>query len=660
MGSGFFFPALWLGKRSDLIEEFDNMMGGIRANPNFQHLGHKIFQWVKLDLDGPWRVDAERWIAMGRKWGFVCEYASPDKVPKPYGAAHAEAAILQIERVGKSLLYDKALPAPWIQRCVNAGITIKNVVPIASKIVQKDGDAPRPLQEITGNRVSMRQCNNVVHHFLGPGTLCLVYDPKVKGSNVIDLKGRWGAVTGMNFDLPVFECPWTGVAFRSKNYYVHDLPPEMNFYQVLGITPPDTEHKPPKRGREAPPADTDTIIVIKGFSEWIRADRAEWPTGGSVLSFRGMDRPAAVIVVDKGTGARYTADEIGKFVEMDEPVATQAEGAPEPRSLEEHPTAGARAKLPRPPATAPSPDSSTEIVRDGTPRRSRGPAVRTLEDLLYISPKTFINERFARRFNDGKVYDGYVTGCKEGASGTEWTVRYDADGVEETFEPIDMKKHVIDKNVEQVTDEEVAAIEPRELLRWKVSLPKRLVEGEDLEAGVATAAERPTPGAGVPPSAPPPGPPHKSLLEKIPCIHHDGSRVTIFAERTVRWNTAELIEHQHPLIEVAAGETWSELRDRMGLLHHQERMYLNWLGRAYGGKASYNPEPGHLGCRFRPKWQGGRRNTPLRVGAIFPSPEGSSWEAWEIEYKRAQDTTNGETVNAALVRDHQILTPRAA
>ena len=66
-----------------------------------------------------------------------------------------------------------------------SGSNLRNLAPVQSHIVSSDGDAERPLEQLTSQRVSRLECDRRLFHFVAAGTPALVTDPRgPKASNV--------------------------------------------------------------------------------------------------------------------------------------------------------------------------------------------------------------------------------------------------------------------------------------------------------------------------------------------------------------------------------------------------------------------------------------------------------------------------------------------
>ena len=107
---------------------------------------------------------------MIKEVGITVMWSSPDD---KRSNAQAENACKQIEVVAKSILLENNLPFIFIEDAVNQGTALRNLFPLARNIHSTDGDAIRPLEEITAGQISRRQCDNRLHHMVTLGAVCL-------------------------------------------------------------------------------------------------------------------------------------------------------------------------------------------------------------------------------------------------------------------------------------------------------------------------------------------------------------------------------------------------------------------------------------------------------------------------------------------------------
>ena len=234
-----FFACLHIKARSESTQAIEDWVVAARKNPLFSKLGHPIIQSLRLDPAGEWSYKNRKFMEMIKNIGITIMWSSPDD---KRSNAHAENSCKQIEVVAKSILLEQNLPYIFIEDAVDQGVMLRNLFPLARNINSSDGDAIRPLEEITSGQISRRQCDNRLHHMVTLGSPCIVHSPKVKGSRIDRTKSRWGIALGVIGDVPIFFDPYDKSmerTFTSKNYHEFTMPDGYNFYQLLGLQEPD-------------------------------------------------------------------------------------------------------------------------------------------------------------------------------------------------------------------------------------------------------------------------------------------------------------------------------------------------------------------------------------------------------------------------------------
>ena len=234
-----YFACLHLKTRKTSSEALREWIETMRKNPLFSKLGYPIVQALRLDPAGEWSYKNVEFMNMIKHVGVTVMWSSPDD---KRSAAHAENSCKQIEVVAKSILLEQNLPYTFIEDAVNQGAMLRNLFPLTRNISSSDGDAIRPLEEITGGQISRRQCDNRLHHMITLGSPCIVHSPKVKGSRIDRTKSRWGIALTILGDVPIFLDPYDkslSRTFTSKNYHEVSMPDGFNFYTLLGLQEPD-------------------------------------------------------------------------------------------------------------------------------------------------------------------------------------------------------------------------------------------------------------------------------------------------------------------------------------------------------------------------------------------------------------------------------------
>ena len=222
--------------RSEFYEEFEEWVGAIRASPYTKMWKHVIVGEVKTDFDGVFREDNERFKKMVGKLGISFTYLPPE-----HHEGSGERQVGVMEETTKALLMERNLPGYHWGECTKAAVFLLNRYALSHDSLSSDGDAPRPLERLTGGHYSRRRIDRELGYYIGPGTLALVHDNKVKGSHLA-AKTRFGVAWGMEGDIVIFKCPYNKNKFRSKSYTIIHLPNYINFYQFLSIPQPKSKN----------------------------------------------------------------------------------------------------------------------------------------------------------------------------------------------------------------------------------------------------------------------------------------------------------------------------------------------------------------------------------------------------------------------------------
>jgi hypothetical protein len=167
---------------------------------------------IHTDFDGVFREDNKEFQRMVGELGTAFSYLLPEHHEGP-----GERQIGIMEETTKALLMERNLPSKHWGECVKAAEFLLNRYALSHDSLSSDGDAPRPLERLTGGRYSRRRVDKELGYYLGPGTLALVHDNRVKGAH-LGAKTRFGVACGMEGDIVLFKCPYNKRIFRSKSY----------------------------------------------------------------------------------------------------------------------------------------------------------------------------------------------------------------------------------------------------------------------------------------------------------------------------------------------------------------------------------------------------------------------------------------------------------
>jgi hypothetical protein len=186
-------------------------------NAGEQQDNHKPFQQMLVDLEGG-----------------TCTpiYSDPSREVSKH---LAETAVKALCMRMKAILVEQSLPITLWVRAYQEAIYLANRYPLGRNLTSRDGDAVRPLEEMSSGRISRKELSKQLSNFVLFGTPAKVSMSKVRGADLINadrtrLCIAWGRVG----DLLQWKDPWTGDIFRSKDYgSVFSLPVVFTLTSVL-------------------------------------------------------------------------------------------------------------------------------------------------------------------------------------------------------------------------------------------------------------------------------------------------------------------------------------------------------------------------------------------------------------------------------------------
>ena len=222
--------------RSDFLQEFKEWVTEIRKSSHMKSHFHTIIGEIHCDFDGVFREDSKAFTTAMKELGINVTY-----VPVEHHEGGGERAMGIMEETVKGLLMERNLPPTWWGECVQAAEFLLNRFALTRDTKSSDGDAIRPIEKMTAGHYSRRRVDRELSYYLGPGTLALVHDARVKGSDVA-AKVRFGVACGMISDIVLFKCPYTSARFRSKSYTVIQLPSSISFSQFLSLPSPKNKN----------------------------------------------------------------------------------------------------------------------------------------------------------------------------------------------------------------------------------------------------------------------------------------------------------------------------------------------------------------------------------------------------------------------------------
>ena len=601
ISTGWYLPIIWLERKNDLTDKLEALVLRLRRGPMFKRLPYPVVQNLRMDPAGEQREDNQGFRQMLIRIGVEAEYSSPhDKRSN----AHAEAAIKHLTVPAKAMLLAAALPAMWIEECMEQARRIRNCSPMKRDLVTKDGSAPTPWERVTRGHISRAECQQVLHHAQPIGSPAVIFDSHVKGSSLQRTKGRWAVYIGMHRTLPLFSNPWNGQTLRCKDYFIYVLKSGQGFYEFYGIKRPIN----PFARREQPPIPTrDGDLIVQITDLHTRMGEPE-PEHDHRRVVQKEVNVAGIYVVPKGKGMQYGMSSEGELI----PIKNDDQQPPGPldaitRDIEV--TMLSDCADGAPPETDQSRRES--VIADIT--NDPGSIVGTTLHLYFTD-------------NDGVwgMHPGTITGVGYDDDGAPtWRTNFGLHGPIRTLTEQEIIHHVVDSFVTCIHGNPAERIRGDTVLdRMKSTTNARAVSTtmriNDIKAG-GWAPER---------------------VNHQP-FHHlrqiKGKVINIHMRRNCRWRLS-LTELQEPDLEsnlytVKGKVNFVHACDHMGIEVKHRKLYYNWLGFDYGHNARA-PTRGGLGFKFLNPWEGERCSAALPPGTKLIRPRGASWTQWLNAFDR--------------------------
>ena len=227
-----YFKIINASKRDEFRYLFENWVDEVRKSSHMQTHMHTIVGEILCDFDGVFREDSVAFQKLIKKLGIDVTYVPPEHHEGP-----GERAMGILEETTKACLMERNLEPSWWGECTLAAEFLLNRFALTRDTKSSDGDAVRPVEKLTDGHYPRRRIDKELSYYIGPGTLALVYDNRVKGSDV-SAKVRFGVAIGMVSDIVLFKCPYTNSKFRSKSYTVVELPNSVSYTQFLNMPTP--------------------------------------------------------------------------------------------------------------------------------------------------------------------------------------------------------------------------------------------------------------------------------------------------------------------------------------------------------------------------------------------------------------------------------------
>ena len=220
--------------KSDAPRIIRDFIESMRADPDYQPKdGREIIKYVVTDEPGEWGLKSKQWAQAKKELRIQSRHATPE-TSKEMG--RAENANKIAEQTIMAMLLEANLPPDHWEVCMRfAEFVLARLPNLASDVNESiDGDRASPIEIATQGRHSRRQVLRELSYYIPPGTVALVHEPKVKGSQLKE-KVRYGIAWGMYREQVVFRCPIVASTFRSKSYMALEMAEGLNCYQFLGL-----------------------------------------------------------------------------------------------------------------------------------------------------------------------------------------------------------------------------------------------------------------------------------------------------------------------------------------------------------------------------------------------------------------------------------------
>ena len=145
-----------------------------------------------------------------------------------------EIAVKVLELGCKAILVCKNLPIDdWVS-CMLDAIWLRQRHPTGSNI-RGDGDALRPIEQLTDGEHSRKRCNNDLSHFVGFGTVAKIA-MNVRGSSLTNaVRERICYCKGRNGNMPKWYCPTNKQTYMTHDFNAIQLSDGQNYCHFFGL-----------------------------------------------------------------------------------------------------------------------------------------------------------------------------------------------------------------------------------------------------------------------------------------------------------------------------------------------------------------------------------------------------------------------------------------
>ena len=408
--------------RSDFVGAFVPWVNEMRTNSHMKAHIHTIIAEIHCDFDGVFREDSTKFTDAIKELGINVTY-----VPVEHHEGPGERAMGIFEETVKGLLMERNLPPEWWSECALAAEFLLNRFALTRDTSSSDGDAIRPIEKMTAGSYSRRRVDRELSYYLGPGTLALVYDARVKGSDV-SAKVRFGVACGMISDIVLFKCPYTHSKFRSKSYTVIQLPSSISFSQFLNLpTPKNNNCMPTIKDININIKEKQSLSSLPAPRAW-EEDRLRDIKFLDRINYSDEECLDDVDIVEKTGGGRKYDMLVG-------------EGPKDEGGGDNNPS--------------PSPTTNTDKQDTGKRKRYKVSTETTMKLAKGALPQAdyegtgefYVGRKISKEF-EGVMYRGVVTNCDcDYTGGKIWEVTYEDMDIEDLYHCDLMKVLLPEENI---------------------------------------------------------------------------------------------------------------------------------------------------------------------------------------------------------------------
>jgi hypothetical protein len=290
---------LHLCLKSDLITQFASWIEKKRNDTDYNWMEYPFCNELMLDRDGTW-YKSEKWTKQITDIFHVkYDFSDPDKKNTN---ARAENAVRELERRTKSGLFSKNLPPEEWVMCADQANWVNARLPHRQR--SRDGDDILPLEALTNGAHSRRRIKQELSFFVPAGTPCLVWNPKIKGSD-LNSKVRWGIAQRMTNKAVEFKCPYNNSLFASRSYLAINLRTGVNYYQFLGLRCPQLSNTAMVPNK----VNTPMYVTLPDLTD--APDQMETPS--TSIQTTSIPDPQPFVHILDPNGRVFKADENGTF-----------------------------------------------------------------------------------------------------------------------------------------------------------------------------------------------------------------------------------------------------------------------------------------------------------------------------------------------------------